>query len=112
MGSLRVGRPSGRDIAGGLPSGPRSRSVGRHETRERITERDRGRERGDDYGSYRGAPPVERARSMRTQPSVVDMSPARGGRGGPTSYSDVPDVPPLPRLHRSDVPSGSSTSSR
>jgi len=112
MSSVRLGRPSGRVIAGGLPQGPRSRSVGRHETRERVTQHDRGKESGDNYSSYRGAPPVQRARSMRTQPSVADMSPARGGRSGPTSYSDVPDVPPLPRSRRSDVASVSSASSR
>ena len=111
MNSVRLGRPLlGRDIAGGLPQGPRSRSVGRHETREKKD--DRGRERADDYSSYRGAPPTERARNTRTQPSVVDMSPPRGGRGGRASYSDVPDVPPLPRSRRSDVASESSASSR
>ncbi len=112
MGSVRLGRPSGRNIAIGLPSGPRSRSMGRYETRERATEHDRGREKGNNYGgSYRGAPPLERTRSVRMQRSVVDMSPARSVRGGQASYSDVPDVPPLPRSRRSDEQSESSASS-
>ncbi|KAI9459471.1 hypothetical protein BJY52DRAFT_369834 [Lactarius psammicola] len=114
--SVRLGRPSGRNIATGLPSGPRSRSAGRYETRERVTEHDRGREKGNSYSSYRGAPPIERTRSVGMQRSMADMSPARGGRaggrGGPTSYSDIPDVPPLPRLRHSDVRSESSASSR
>ncbi|KAH8980958.1 hypothetical protein EDB86DRAFT_2978265 [Lactarius hatsudake] len=112
MSSVRLAaRPSGRNIAGGLPSGPRSRSVGRYEARERVTEHDRGKERGNNYGSYRGAPPVERSRTMHRQRSVADMSPPRGRRGGPTAYPDVPDVPPLPRSRRSDVQSEASTSS-
>ena len=112
MSSVRPGRPSGRNIAGGLPTSPRSRSAGRSEARERerVTENDRGRERGDNYDSYRGVPPpVERARSMRSQRSVADMSSSRSGRGGSV---DAPAVPPLPRSRRSDVQSGSSTSSR
>ena len=112
MSSVRPGRPLGRNIAGGLPTSPRSRSAGRSEARERerVTEHDRGRERGDNYDSYRGAPPpVERARSMRSQRSVADMSSSRSGRGGSV---DAPAVPPLPRSRRSDVQSGSSTSSR
>ncbi|KAI9446216.1 hypothetical protein H4582DRAFT_2124761 [Lactarius indigo] len=116
MSSARLAaRPSGRNIAIGLPSGPRSRSVGRYETRERVAEYDRGKERGNNYGSYRGAPPMERSGTMRKQRSVADMPPARGGRGGrggPATYSDVPDVPPLPRSRRSDVQSEASTSSR
>lgn len=108
MSSVRLGRPSGRDIVGGLPSGPRSRSVGRHETRERerVTEYNRERERGNNYDSYRG-PPAERTRTMRSQRSIADMSSARSGRA---LYSDVPDVPPLPRSRRSDE-SGLSASS-
>ena len=114
MSTVRPGRPSGRNNAGGLPLGPRSRSVGRYETRERerVTEHDRGREMGNNYDSYRGVPPVERTRSLRSQRSVADTSSARSGRGGPATYSDVPDVPPLPRSRRSDVQSGSSASSR
>ena len=110
MSSVRLGRPSGRDFVGGLPSGPRSRSVGRHETRERerVTEYDRRRERGNNYDSYRGPPPpAERARTMRGQRSIADISSARRGHA---SYSDVPGVPPLPLSRRSDE-SGSSASS-
>lgn len=115
MSSARLGRTSGRDIAGGLPSGPRSRSVGRYETRERerVTEHDRRRERGgNNYDSYRGPPPpAERTRTVRSQRSISDMSSARSGRGGPaTLYSDVPDVPPLPRSRRSGESSASSRS--
>jgi hypothetical protein len=113
MSSVRPGRPSGRNNAGGLPTSPRSRSIGRYEARERerVTEYDRGRERGNNYDSYRGAPPlVERARSMRSQRPVADISSARSGRGG--GPADAPAVPPLPRSRRSDVKSVSSTSSR
>ena len=114
MSTVRLARPSGRNNAGGLPSGPRSRSAGRYETRERerVTEHDRGKERGNNYDSYHAVSPVERTRPLRNQRSVVDTSSGRSGRGGPTSYSDVPDMPPLPRSRRSDVQSGSSASSR
>jgi hypothetical protein len=113
MSSARLGRPSGRDIAGGLPSGPRSRSVGRYETqeRERVTEYDRRRERDNNYDSYRGPPPpAERTRTVRSQRSIADISSTRSGRGGPALYSDVPDVPPLPRSRRSGESSASSRS--
>ncbi|KAI0273362.1 hypothetical protein BC834DRAFT_204367 [Gloeopeniophorella convolvens] len=99
MSSVRQGRSTGRPIGGGLPSGPRARSVGRADTtreREAYPERDR------DYyrGGGRSAAPT---RSVRPQRSVTDLA--------PRSQPPPPDVPPLPRMRRSDASSASAASS-
>jgi hypothetical protein len=126
MSSLRPGRPTGKTFAGGLPSNPRARSVGRHDTRERETERyrDRTRERDivSDYYSdpYRGAPsPTPTNASARTAPipsmrshrSMTNMSSSsRSKPSTSSSYTRVPDVPPLPHPRRSNESSTSSVS--
>ena len=111
MSSVRLGRPTGRNISGGLPPSPRARSVGQSDVRERERKEYAARARDSDYyprhntGTPTRAPPT---RSVRPQRSAANMVPSRGRS---SSYTDVPEVPPLPLPRRSDVSSKSSASS-
>ena len=117
MSSVRLGRSTTRrNIRGGLPPGPRARSVGNYDGREREVKEYRDRDRARDSDQYprhdtgasaRAPPPT---RSMRPQRSVANI-PSRYD-GGSSSYTDVSEVPPLPQLpRRSDVSSKSSATS-
>ncbi|KAI0302264.1 hypothetical protein BC826DRAFT_988199 [Russula brevipes] len=112
MSTVRLGRPSGRNIIGGLPASPRARSVGRYDARERETEAYKDRTRDNDY-PQRSIPTLTRpvpTRAVRPQRSVANILPPRAGPS--TSYSDVPAVPPLPLPRRSDESYKSDASSR
>jgi hypothetical protein len=118
MSSVPRGRPTGRNISGGLPSNPRARSVGYYDVQEGENKeyKARTRTRDSDYyphhntGTSKRAPPT---RSVRPQRSLVNIMPSRGGpsSSSSSSYADVPEVPPLPLPRRSDVSSKSSASS-
>ena len=114
MSSVPRGRPTGRNISGGLPSNPRARSVGHHDVQERENKEHKARTRDSDYypnhntGTSPRAPP---SRSVRPQRSLANIMPSRGGSSLSTSSADVPEVPRLPLPRRSDVSSKSSTSS-
>ncbi|KAF8503345.1 hypothetical protein F5888DRAFT_1661314 [Russula emetica] len=113
MSSVQRGRPTGRNISGGLPSNPRTRSVGHYDVQERENKEYKARTRDSDYypqhntGTSTRAPPT---RSVRPQRSLGNIMPSRGGSSS-SSYADVPEVPPLPLPRRSDASSKSSTSS-
>lgn len=112
MSTVRLGRPTGRNIIGGLPASPRARSVGRYDARERETEAYRDRTKDNDY-PQRSIPTLTRPvppRAVRPQRSVANILPPRAGPS--TSYSDVPAVPPLPLPRRSDESYKSNASSR
>jgi hypothetical protein len=117
MSSARPGRSTGKTFAGGLPSSPRARSVGRNDVRERETERYRDRTRESDRYPSRGLPSPTPARtraaptsSVRSQRPMTNMS--HSSRGGPSSSSrtNVPNIPPLPNPRRSDESYNSSVS--
>ena len=111
MSSARPGRPTGRNIGGGLPSNPRARSAGHSDGRERERKEYPARSRDSDHhprhntGTPTRAPPT---RPVRPQRSAASILPSRGTS---SSYTDVPVVPPLPVPRRSDISSKSSASS-
>jgi hypothetical protein len=112
MSTVRLGRPTGRNLIGGLPASPRARSVGRYDARERETEAYKDRTRDNDY-PQRSIPTLTRpvpTRALRPQRSVGNILPPRAGPS--TSYSDVPAVPPLPLPRRSGESYKSNASSR
>ena len=111
MSSARPGRPTGRNIGGGLPPNPRARSAGHSDGRERERREYTARTRDSDYhprhntGTPTRAPPTRPVRQQRSAASIVPS------RGTSSSYTDVPEVPPLPVPRRSDISSKSSASS-
>jgi hypothetical protein len=115
MSSVPRGRPTGRNISGGLPSNPRARSVGHYDVKEKENKEYKARTRDSDYypqrntGTSTRAPPT---RTVRPQRSLANVMPSRGGlSSSSSSYADVPEVPPLPLPRHSDASSKSSTSS-
>ena len=113
MSSVRLGRPAGRNIGGGLPPSPRARSAGHFDVRERERREHTAssRAKANDYSPRQNTSTPTRAqptRPVRPQRSAANMVPSRGRS---SSYTEVPEVPPLPLPRRSDVSSKSSASS-
>jgi hypothetical protein len=105
---MRLGRPAGRNIGGGLPRNPRARSAGPSDAREREKrEYTASRARDTDYNPRQNTSTPPPTRSVRPQRSAANMAPSRGRS---SSFTDVPEVPPLPLSRRSDVSSSSKSS--